>query len=229
VPTSVTPGQTVALEGRLATGLQAPSLYIEEPDGRVVTLPVAAGRDWFRSELTFRSPGSYRVELMGRGARGPEVAWLYTIQAGRAPVVAPEVSATGSGDPRTDALRVFEAINRDRLEMGEPALAFDPRLAAVAQAYSRELGELHLLAHVSPRSGDLPARLRRAGYGYARAGENLAQGLDALQAHALASQSPAHRRNMLDPTFDRCGVGVAEVLGPDRRPSVIVTELFAGG
>jgi len=230
VPTSVTPGQTVSVAGRLVAGLQAPSLYVEEPDGRVVTLPLAAGRDWFRSELTFRSPGPYRVELMGRGPRGPEVAWLYTIEAGTAPAVAPEApAAVGSGNPRTDARQVFDAINRDRLELGEPALAFDPRLAALARAYSRELGELHLLAHVSPRSGDLPARLRRAGYAYARAGENLAQGLDALQAHALAAQSPAHRRNMLDPTFDRCGVGVAEVLGPDRRPSVIVTELFAGG
>ncbi|MHB8417647.1 MAG: CAP domain-containing protein [Myxococcales bacterium] len=231
VPTSIEPGRSIVVQGRLAAGLVGPTLYVEEPDGRVVTLPIEESPRGFRADLALRAPGSYRVELMPMGARGPEVAWLYTVRAGVAPRPAAGAASAqlASGDMRVAGLQILDAINRDRLKLGEPALAFDPNLAAVARAYSRELGELHLLAHVSPRSGDLPARLKRAGYAYARAGENLAEGTDPLQAHALAASSPAHRRNMLDPTFDRCGIGVADVRGPGDRVSVIITELFAGG
>ncbi len=229
--TAIEPGHTVKLQGQLAADLRAPALYVEQPDGRVVTLPLQSAGTGFQAELMLRSPGSYRIELMARGARGPEVAWLSTVQVGRPSALVTSAAATPvrPEDPVAEALQVFDAINRDRLGIGVPTLAFDAKLAAVARAYSRELGELHLLAHVSPRSGDLPSRLRQAHYAYSRAGENLAEGVDSLQAHALAAQSPAHRRNMLDPTFDRCGVGVTEVHTPGRPTMVIVTELFAGG
>jgi hypothetical protein len=230
-PRSVGIDEPVHLKGRLAPGLRAPSLYVEEPQGQVVSLPVRDLNGGFDAEVELRADGSYTLEVMAMGDRGPEVAWLYRIQVGfAAPVsVSPDERRDLPHEPRLQALAVFDAINRERARMGEPTLAYDPKLSDVARAYSEELRDLHLLAHVSPRSGDLKARLRRVHYAYARAGENLAQGPDPLEAHSLAAGSPAHRQNMLDSTFDRCGVGVAETVGSGGEVQVIVTELFAGG
>ena len=81
--------------------------------------------------------------------------------------------------------------------------------------------------HVSPRSGDLVSRLTHAGYRYRRAGENLAQGPSALEAHALAANSPAHRKTMLDPRYTRCGIGISRVIFGDGRPDTLLVEVFA--
>jgi uncharacterized protein YkwD len=223
--------EPIHLKGRLAPGLRSPSIYVEDPRGEVISLPARDLGGRFEAEVELRAAGSYALEVMVVGDRGPEVAWLYRVQVGSVP------AATAAADPQLDtphepilqALAVFDAINRERARLGEPTLAFDPALARIALGYSQELRDLHLLAHVSPVSGDLKARLRRAHYAFARAGENLAQGPDPLEAHSLAAGSPAHRHNMLDLTFDRCGVGVVETVGSGGETQVIVTELFAGG
>ncbi len=231
-PRAIAPGGTVRLEGRLAEGLRRATIDVEGPDGRVTSLPIRTEGNAVQAKLELRAKGRYRMEIMVDGDGGPEVVWLRDVWAGSEPPSA--VSSTASAaiepaDPRAGRQAVFESINRLRLGQGEPALAYDARLEAIAEAYAKELRDLHLLAHVSPRSGDLVTRLRRAGYRYARAGENLAQGPDVLQAQSLTAGSPGHRRNILDPSFDRCGIGIAKVIGPAGEHSVIVTELFAGG
>ncbi len=227
-PREVAPGGTLVLRGRLAPGLSRPALDVEGPDGRVAALPLRTDGPAVEGRVILRAPGRYVVEVMADGGRGPEVVWLYGVVAGSGGgEAAPRPVATAGGVAPERA--VFEAINRLRLASGEPALAFDERLVAIARAYAEEMASLGILAHVSPRSGGLVARLARAGYGYARAGENLARGPDPMEAHRLAAGSPAHRRNMLDPTFDRCGVGVAAAVDPTGQRSFVVTELFAGG
>jgi uncharacterized protein YkwD len=230
-PRQVDVDEPVRLSGRLDPALRAPSLYVEDPNGQVISLPVQGSAEAFHAQVELRAAGSYTLEVMAASARGPEVAWLYRIQVGRIAPVEPQHDERRElpPEPHQAAIAVFDAINRERLRVGAPSLAYDPHLAEVARGYSEELRDLHLLAHVSPRSGDLKARLRRANYAYARAGENLAQGRDPLEAHAIAVGSPAHKQNMLDSSFDRCGVGVAETVGSAGEVQVIVTELFAGG
>ena len=230
-PRAVGLDDPIALKGRLAPGLRAPAIYVEDPNGQVISLPAQDVGNSFEARVQLRAAGSYTLEVMAVGERGPEVAWLYRVQVGRAapPAAARSQQLEVPREPLLQALAVFDAINRERARLGVPTLAFDPVLAGVAHGYSEELRELHIIAHVSPRSGDLKARLRRAHYTYTRAGENLAQGPDPLEAHSLAAGSPAHRQNMLDRTFDRCGVGVAQTVGSGGEVQVIVTELFAGG
>ncbi len=230
-PHTVDISEPIELKGRLGPGLRAPSIYVEDPEGHVISLPARAAGTGFDAQVELRAAGSYTLEVMAVGDRGPEVAWLYRVQVGPAAPPTPGASQRPElpHEPRLQALAVFDAINRERARLGEPTLAYDPALAEIARGYSEELRELRLLAHVSPRSGDLKARLKRAHYAYSRAGENLAQGPDPLEAHSLAAGSPAHRQNMLDSTFDRCGVGVVETVGSGGETQVIVTELFAGG
>ena len=236
-PARLRPGRSIALVGWLAPGLRSPALYVEAPDGTVEKLPMewrlpaASGRGLGVAQtLEPRVTGRYTLEIMAEGAHGPEVVWIDRVQVGSGPAAATagRGSKGGSGDAN-EPLALVEAINGARLRMGAATLALDPALARIAQTYSEEMARTGLFAHVSPLSGDLEARLRRAGYRYSRAGENLAKGPDALAAHALAVDSPAHRRNMLDQSYDRCGVGVALVREPGGASAAFVTELFAGG
>ena len=169
--------------------------------------------------------GRHLVEVMARGARGPEVLALLPLEVGASAVepVAVEDSPVGPDD----AAAVLEAINQVRQRAGAATLSPDARLARVAQAYADELRALHLFAHVSPRSGDLTDRLKRVGYPFAAAAENLAEGPSAREANALAADSPAHRKAMLDPTYDRCGIGLSRVLSGEGKPDVLLVEIFA--
>jgi hypothetical protein len=79
---------------------------------------------------------------------------------------------------------------------------------------------------VLPGSGDLAERLRRADVGYRLAVENVARGRTALEAHEVAEESPAHRRNMLLPQARVAGIGVARATGGGGEQVVYLTEIL---
>jgi uncharacterized protein YkwD len=222
LPTSIPIGGSLSIRGKLLGALGTPSLYVESPDGQVQQLTLKQKNGFFETRLELRAEGFYTLEIMGKGRTGPEVAWMMGLSVGRAsPLDGPPVFETGPLRGADDERAVLEEVNQQRLRAGVPALAEDPQLSQIANAYAAELRELHLFAHVSPRSGDLKARLQRANYPYVRGGENLAQGPTALEAADLAAQSPAHRKNLLDPGYDRCGIGISRAAG-----DVILVELF---
>ncbi|MHB1845869.1 MAG: CAP domain-containing protein [Deltaproteobacteria bacterium] len=232
IPPRLEPGGQLVLTGSLLGDLREPRVLVEGPNGAVTSIPAIVDGQHFRAAVSLVGRGSYVIEVMGRGRVGPEVAWLFTVGTG-SPVAASaaEEPRTRLVDPRPElqASAVFEAINRLRLRQGEAALALDPSLSVIAERYSREMRDGAFFAHVSPISGDLSSRLAKAGYRFTRAGENLAEGRDALAAHALAEGSPAHRKNLLDPGYDRCGIGVTWGRDAAGQPLAIVTEIFAGG
>jgi uncharacterized protein YkwD len=224
LPRRVPAGADLQVRGRLLGALSGPSLYVEGPDGSVTQVKATVNGSQFSASFEPTGIGRYLLEVMARGPRGPEVLFLKPVDVGSSGAAAvSNVSPVGPDNPSG----VLETINQERQRSGAPALAEDARLARVAQAYAQELRELGIFAHVSPRSGDLKARLKRAGYPFTSAAENLAQGPSALQAQALATHSPAHRRAMLDPQYTRCGVGVSRVLAGDGHFDVLLVEVFA--
>jgi uncharacterized protein YkwD len=66
-------------------------------------------------------------------------------------------------------------------------------------------------------------RAERAGIVASALGENVAHAMDARGAHRTLWASPSHRGNLLDPRFDRVGIGTA--LGDDG--TLWVCEVFA--
>jgi uncharacterized protein YkwD len=222
LPSSVPVGGSLSVKGRLLRSLGSPSLYVESPDGQVQQIALKQSGGFFDTHLEFRAEGAYTLEIMGKGRTGPEVAWMLGLTVGQPPSPREVLDSGGRTQGADDEQAVLEAVNQQRLRAGAPALAEDPRLSRIAGAYAAEMRELRFFGHVSPRSGDLKARLQRADYPYVRGGENLAQGSTALEAAGLAAQSPAHRKNLLDPGYDRCGIGISREPG-----DVILVELFA--
>ena len=70
-------------------------------------------------------------------------------------------------------------------------------------------------------------RLRKAGYAYQVAGENIALSVDALSAHEAVASSPAHLANLLDPHYRRLGLGSVVGTSPDGGEEVYLTEVLA--
>jgi uncharacterized protein YkwD len=114
-------------------------------------------------------------------------------------------------------------VNRERARHGEPALRWNERLVASAQAHTESMAYGDYFAHVGP-GGETPlTRMRRTGYisrsasaGY-EVGENIAWGslwLGTPRAIVAAwMASPGHRANILDRRFKDTGIGVSPHVG----------------
>jgi uncharacterized protein YkwD len=93
----------------------------------------------------------------------------------------------------------------------------------VAAGQAREMYALGYVSHLSPVTGRVPDRINRSGITLAVVGENLALAGSVAAVHDGLMASPSHRDNLLDPAFDRVGVGV--VRGPY---GLMVVQVFGG-
>jgi uncharacterized protein YkwD len=225
LPVRVSVGSEIRITGTLLAALHSPSVYVEGPNGIVAQIEAALTGSRFSARFEPNAPGAYAIEILGRGPRGPEVVFLKSVEVGTGGP--PQLPVKLEQPAQDDVVAVLDQINRERLKYGTPALSSDPRLASVAGAYAKELRELGMFGHVSPRSGDLKARLKKVGYPFRSAAENLAQGPTALEAQALAANSPAHRRAMLDPVYTRCGIGLSRTISGAGNSDVLLVEVFA--
>lgn len=226
LPGEVAVGSEAILKGELI-GLLHPRAFVTLPNGGGGEVALRGGST-FEATLRFPEGGRYTVEVVGTGARGPEVAALLGISAGGADcAVAPGAApAADPAEPLAAEAAVAEAINRTRAAHGLAPLRAVPELGAVARAHSERMLAARTVAHVLPSGGDLAQRLGAARIAYRKALENVASSTSALEAHAAADASPAHRANLLSPEADRIGVGIARGRLPTGEPQVYLTEIL---
>ena len=225
-PRSVAKPRSEELCGKLLPPLQAPKVFVTQPNGQVERIAVVQnGVDGFCAPIRFPVRGRYSVEVIGQGERGPEVASLFRVAVG--PPDSLE-SSTHLSEPKTPAegkLAILARINSLRAAEHISPLESDPTLESVAQGYSQRMASENFFTHVSPEGVDLKSRLNKAGYAYQVAGENLGLAAGPLAAELSIEQSPGHRRNLLDPKFSRIGIGLAFSA---RDPvQALVTEILA--
>jgi uncharacterized protein YkwD len=123
-----------------------------------------------------------------------------------APALACEVPA-GLAGLRAELLAL---TNSERAAAGLPALTPEARLDAAAQAQACRIAESGQLTHRGSWFAGLGRRLRREGYGYAMAVENIGSGQrTAAEIMAGWRESPGHRVNLLAPDAREAGFGVA--------------------
>ncbi len=224
IPGQVQVGATVAVDATLAPGLSAPRLFLLRPGGEAQEQHLTADGNRVTARVTLRARGEYTLEVLATGPGGPQVAAIRRIFVGVAPPDAPPPEKSRSD---TGVSAVEHAIARLRAAHGLPALQRDRALDAVAEAHSREMARTRTFAHVLPSDGSMTDRLRKAGYAYRSAGENIGLSVDALSAHEAVASSPAHLANLLDPHHRRLGLGVANGISPDGAEGVYLTELMA--
>lgn len=156
---------------------------------------------------------------------GAEVAGVYTPPAAAVPAPLAPVEQTAIS-PLESAL--LSLANADRASNGLPPLALDRALLEIARVRASAQLTQADLDHYD-ESGQLAfvGLLTLNGLDYALAGENLARSPDVGAAtpsrveQALMA-SPTHRKNILEPAFNRAAVGVAT----DDRGRVAFAQIF---
>lgn len=112
-----------------------------------------------------------------------------------------------SAPPDTVTATIFQRTNADRAAKALAPLAWDPRLAGLADEWARYLAEERVFAH-----RDLGQTLRHPGFeGYRALGENILVSpwaVDGGQMQDAWLRSPAHAANIYGP-FDGFGVAIA--------------------
>ena len=106
--------------------------------------------------------------------------------------------------------KMFQLVNQERAKIGIKPLVWDEKRAQVGRAHSKDMFARGYFSHYSPEGKDVGDRLESAGINYTIAGENLALAPDVNLAHTGLMNSPGHKRNILDPAFNKVGIGVID-------------------
>ncbi|MCS0636592.1 CAP domain-containing protein [Streptomyces sp. LP05-1] len=116
--------------------------------------------------------------------------------------------SAGSGREQAAEAAVLTLVNAERAKVGCSPLRFDPDLAALAGAFSRDMAKRDFFAHTSPDGASPWDRAATAGVSGLGA-ENIARGqADAEAVMATWMTSEGHRANILNCDYTRLGVGV---------------------
>lgn len=103
--------------------------------------------------------------------------------------------------------KMLELVNIEREKVGAPPLVMDETLTQVARAHSKDMWLRAYFSHQNPDGEDPFDRMRKGGARFRTAGENLALARTVERAHEGLMNSPGHKRNILDPSFGRVGIG----------------------
>lgn len=107
----------------------------------------------------------------------------------------------------TGEQQMLNLVNNERAKVGIAPLVWDDAAADVARAHSEDMFKRGYFSHYSPEGKDVGDRLNAAGIPYIYAGENLALAPNIERAHDGLMNSQGHRRNILDPAFNKIGIG----------------------
>lgn len=106
------------------------------------------------------------------------------------------------------AKQLDDLLNVTRVHHDLPPLEMDNSLEEVARKHSEDMKVQNFLAHESPTYGDLKKRLQANNIEYSDANENLATAyFDAIEAMHGWTNSPEHRKVLLNDRFTRVGSG----------------------
>jgi uncharacterized protein YkwD len=228
MPTRIRSGTWVTFSATLLVPTSDAKVIVLGPSGGPRGVPTELDGQRARARFHADRPGSFLVQLLANVAGGPRPVLEATVYAD----VKPPTSFFGDaapGEPReppppaADPTEVLlSMVNRARETERSPALVREATLDAIAQRHAEAMRKAKRIAH-DAGDGLPPARIEAAGVSVLAAGENVAHALDLTRAHRALWASPSHRENLLQPRFDRIGIGVAA----DADGSIWVCEVFA--
>lgn len=106
--------------------------------------------------------------------------------------------------------QMLALLNAERAKVGIGLLKPDVAIQQVARNHSKDMFLQKYFSHYDPEGRDASYRMDTAHIEYALVGENLAYAPDVLIAHKGLMESDGHRRNILDSTYHRVGIGIID-------------------
>ncbi|MGQ9780503.1 MAG: CAP domain-containing protein [Bacillota bacterium] len=171
----------------------------------------------------FSSSGYYSTKY---GWVGPVPRYTIPIPAPvYVPSPSPSVPRPTSGVVLSaEERQMVELVNQERAKAGLAPLTVVPQLVEIARIKSRDMVTANYFGHNSPNFGSTFNLVKQWGIPYTYGGENLAGAADVITAHRMLMVSPGHRANILNPRFNRMGIGIVRG-GPY---GAYFTQLFLG-
>ncbi|MGB9812938.1 MAG: CAP domain-containing protein [Thermovenabulum sp.] len=109
-----------------------------------------------------------------------------------------------------DEKLMLDLVNKERVKAGLKPLEVDMRLVDISRKKSKDMIEKNYFSHISPTYGSPFDALKNAGISYRYAGENIAGAPTVEKAHEALMNSPGHRANILNPNFNKVGIGIVD-------------------
>ena len=115
---------------------------------------------------------------------------------------------TSNQNLTADELETFNLINQQRISNGLQALKIDWEVQRVARIKAQDMVNNNYFSHSSPTYGSPFDMLKSFGISYRAAGENIAGNSNNSAAVTAWMNSPGHRANILNSSFNYTGLGV---------------------
>ncbi|XOQ44823.1 MAG: SCP domain-containing protein [Clostridium sp.] len=107
--------------------------------------------------------------------------------------------------------QVLQLVNEERTSRGLNALTLDASLTKTATLKSEDMANLGYFDHNSPTYGSPFDMMKQFGISYQTAGENIAMGQTSPEQVMTGwMNSEGHRANILNASFTKLGVGIAQ-------------------
>lgn len=105
---------------------------------------------------------------------------------------------------------MFRLVNKERVANSLNPVSFDNKLRGLARDYSKDMLQRGYFSHYNPEGESPFDRMDAYGIEYSYAGENLALAPSAELAMQGLMNSPGHRANILNPNFNKIGIGAMD-------------------
>lgn len=138
-----------------------------------------------------------RIGTIRRGAAGAIIVGLLSL-------VAPLTTASATNGLESTLLTL---TNTARAAAGVPAVTLDSTLSGIARQWASSMAAAGGISH----NPDVKAQLNATGIDWRKSGENVGVGPTLASIHEALLASPGHFRNIVDPDFNRVGLGVVVI------------------
>lgn len=152
-----------------------------------------------------------------------EISQLFTISPDSDEVVKLNFTSQNPQLSTKDEQELLRLVNQERAKLNLSQLTLDLTLQAVGRAHSLDMFRRGYFSHHNPEGQDPFDRLKAHGVHYHIAGENLALAPTVAMAHTGLMNSPGHRRNILEPKYNRIGIGAYK----DSKYGIMFTQVFS--
>ncbi|HZF91550.1 sigma-70 family RNA polymerase sigma factor [Streptomyces sp.] len=199
---------------RASAARTAGARAVERPDPGAAEASASAVRSPSASASASASPSaSPSKEAAPSKSPAEKTAPSARPSAARPAPSAPSTSVTRQAPTGTVA-QVVALVNKERAAAGCAPLAEDPELNRAAQGHSEDMAARDFFDHTNPDGADPGQRTTAAGYAWSTYGENIARGQQTPEAVMESwMNSPGHRANILNCSFEDIGVGVHDGSG----------------
>lgn len=119
---------------------------------------------------------------------------------------------------------ILNLVNKARKEAGLGELKADSEVMRVAEIKAQDMEDSNYFSHTSPTYGSPFDMLKNFGVSYKNAGENIAGHSTAQKAFEAWMDSPGHKANILNSSYNYTGIGVVK---SDRYGKLFV-QMFVG-